>query len=49
MGPTGSPETSILNHMTPRNNPEDGEISSTAAEACDVSRFSLSKSPLFGM
>jgi hypothetical protein len=25
-GPTGSPETSVSNHLTPRNNPEDGRI-----------------------
>jgi hypothetical protein len=26
MGPTGSPETSVLNQRTPSNNPEDGII-----------------------
>jgi hypothetical protein len=26
MGPIGSPETSVLNQFTPRNNPEDGRI-----------------------
>ena len=26
MGKLGSPEKSILNHLTPRNNPEDGKI-----------------------
>ena len=26
MGPIGSPETSVSNHLTPRNNPEDGRI-----------------------
>ena len=26
MGPIGSPETSVLNHLTPRNNREDGSI-----------------------
>jgi hypothetical protein len=26
MGPMGALETSVPNHFTPRNNPEDGEI-----------------------
>ena len=26
IGPTGSPETSVSNHLKPRNNPEDGRI-----------------------
>ena len=26
MGPIASPETSVSNHLTPRNNPEDGRI-----------------------
>jgi hypothetical protein len=26
MGPIGSPETSVLNNLTTRNNPEDGRI-----------------------
>ena len=26
MGPIGSPETAVLNHITPPNNPEDGRI-----------------------
>jgi hypothetical protein len=26
MGPIGSPETSVANHLAPRNNPEDGII-----------------------
>ena len=26
MGPLGSPETSVLNHFTQRDNPEDGRI-----------------------
>jgi ABC-type branched-subunit amino acid transport system ATPase component len=26
MGPLGSPETSVSNHLTGRNNPEDGRI-----------------------
>ena len=34
MRPTGTPETSALNQLTPRNNPEDERIQSTTAEAC---------------
>jgi hypothetical protein len=26
MGPLGNPETSVSNHLTPRNNPKDGRI-----------------------
>ena len=29
MGSTGSPETSVSNHLTPRNNPEDGGFQET--------------------
>jgi hypothetical protein len=29
MGPICSPETSVSNHLTPRNNPEDGRIQMT--------------------
>jgi hypothetical protein len=35
MGPIGSPETSVSNHLTPRNNPEVEELISTATEALD--------------
>ena len=30
MGPLDSPETSVLNHLTPHNIPEDGKIESVA-------------------
>ena len=36
MGPIVSPETSVSNHLTPRNNPEGGRFSSTEAEAYDL-------------
>jgi hypothetical protein len=31
-----SPETSVSNRLTPRNNPEDGRIQLTAAEVYDL-------------
>ena len=36
MGPTNSPERSALNQPTMRNNPENGKLSSRAAEAYDL-------------
>ena len=32
MGQIGSSETLVLNHLTPRNNPEDGKNSSTCVK-----------------
>ena len=40
MGPIRSDETSVLTHITPHNNPEDGMIELPAAEAYDLA-FSL--------
>jgi hypothetical protein len=37
MKPMLSPEASVSNHLTARNNTEDGRTSSTATEACDLS------------
>ena len=41
MGPIGSPETSLLNHITKRNKPEDGMIQESGSSK------SLEISPLF--
>ena len=35
MGPTGTPETSVSNHLTPRDNAETEKFDSTAAEIQD--------------
>ena len=35
IGTIGDPETSVLNHLTLRNNPEDGRIFLTAAKTHD--------------
>jgi hypothetical protein len=33
MEPIGNPETSVSNHFTPYNNPEDGKIKKTSSQA----------------
>jgi hypothetical protein len=37
MEPTGSPETSVLNQLTPRNDPEDGRIQFNRGESLAIS------------
>ena len=36
MGPIYSPETSVSNHLTPRNNPEDGKIQTCTVFTSDI-------------
>ena len=39
LGPMGNPETSVLNHLTPRENPEDGRIEGRSKLTMKKTRF----------
>ena len=42
MGPVGGPETSVLSHLTPINNAEDGRTKSNRGESNDLEHVSTS-------